>query len=84
MRIPMGQNTMKLYGLTLKGVDWMIHEVRVTDIKSMMELLTEQRYDETIKRYRSPYVYRGIPNVDFKLETVCNGTARINRRVWKR
>lgn len=65
----MGQNTMKLYGLTLKGVDWMIHEVRVTDIKSMMELLTEQRYDETIKRYRSPYVYRGIPNVDFKLET---------------
>lgn len=47
----------------------MIHEVKVNSIDEMMKLLTEQSYDETIKRYRSPYVYRGIPNIDFKLET---------------
>lgn len=47
----------------------MINEVRITDIKEMMELLTEQKYDPAIKRYRSQFVYRGIPNVAFKLET---------------
>lgn len=47
----------------------MIHEVRIESIDDIMKLLTEQNYDESIKRYRSPYVYRGIPNIDFKLQT---------------
>lgn len=47
----------------------MIHEIKINDINEMMKLLTEQSYDESIKRFRSPYVYRGIPNIDFKLET---------------
>ena len=47
----------------------MIHEVKLTTIDQVISLLTEQTYDESIKRFRSPYVYRGIPNVDFKLET---------------
>jgi len=47
----------------------MINEVKITQIEQVMELLTEQQYEASIKRYRSNYVYRGIPNVDFKLET---------------
>lgn len=47
----------------------MIREERITEIGRIMELLTEQIYDEKIKRFRSPYVYRGIPNVAFKLQT---------------
>lgn len=47
----------------------MIHEVRITKIEEIMALLTEQEYDAEIKRHRSKFVYRGIPNVDFKLET---------------
>ncbi len=47
----------------------MIKEIRINTIEEVVALLTEQTYEESIKRYRSPFVYRGIPNESFKLET---------------
>ena len=43
--------------------------VRVETVQEAMELLIDQPYDEASKIYRNLYVYRGIPNIDFKLIT---------------
>ncbi len=63
----------------------MIQERKIDSIEEIMKLLTEQSYDESIKRFRSPYVYRGIPNIDFKLETSikrnCKGKQKELERV---
>lgn len=34
-----------------------------------MELLTEQKFDDGIQRYRSPYLYQGLPNHNYCLMT---------------
>lgn len=47
----------------------MIQEKRITSIEELTELLTEQEYREDIHRNRSEFVYRGMPNAAFRLET---------------
>ena len=47
----------------------MIREVRIQSVGDLMPLLTEQEYRRDLDRYRSPYLYRGMPNVDFKMAT---------------
>ena len=43
--------------------------VKVETAREAMMLLIDQPYDESMKMYRNLYVYRGIPNVDYKLLT---------------
>ena len=47
----------------------MIREVRIQSVSDLMPLLSEQEYRRDLDRYRSPYLYRGMPNVDFKMTT---------------
>ena len=43
--------------------------IRIETAQQAMQLLIDQPYDETRKIYRNLYVYRGIPNADYKLLT---------------
>lgn len=47
----------------------MVKIERISEMKKVFELLSEQHFDENIKRYRSPFLYRGLPNIDYKLDT---------------
>ena len=47
----------------------MIKEVKLETIDSVLEILTEQEYEKSIGRYRSSYIYRGLPNINFSLAT---------------
>ncbi len=47
----------------------MIKEVRVRTLDELLPLLTEQDYREDLHRNRSTYIYRGMPNTAFKMET---------------
>jgi hypothetical protein len=47
----------------------MIKEVRITSLEELLPLLTEQDYREDLHRNRSSYLYRGMPNTAFKMET---------------
>ena len=47
----------------------MIKETHITKLSEVMEILTEQAYDYRINRYRSPFLYRGLPNAEYHLET---------------
>lgn len=47
----------------------MVKIVKITDMKMLVELLAEQQFDRNIKRYRSPFLYRGLPNINYKLDT---------------
>lgn len=47
----------------------MVKIERISEMNKVFELLSEQHYDENIKRYRSPFLYRGLPNIDYKLDT---------------
>ena len=44
-------------------------EVRIETVQEAMQLLIDQPFDERRKIYRNLYVYRGLPNVDYKLIT---------------
>lgn len=47
----------------------MIKEVRIQSVGDLMPLLTEQEYRPDLDRNRSSYLYRGMPNIDFKMVT---------------
>ena len=47
----------------------MIQEVRVTTLEDLMPLLSEQDYRPELKRNRSGYLYRGMPNSEYKMVT---------------
>jgi hypothetical protein len=47
----------------------MIKEVRITTLEELMPLISEQKYRPELDRNRSPYVYRGMPNTDFRMIT---------------
>lgn len=47
----------------------MIEEVRITTLDELLPLLTEQEFRQDLNRNRSSYLYRGIPNTDFKMYT---------------
>ena len=47
----------------------MIHEVRVSTLEELMPLLSEQEYRPDLGRNRSPFVYRGMTNADFRMVT---------------
>ena len=43
--------------------------IRIETVQEAMSLLVDQPYDEERKIYRNLYVYRGLPNVEYKLLT---------------
>ena len=47
----------------------MIQEVRIETLEELLPLLTEQEYRPELGRNRSSYLYRGMPNVDYKMVT---------------
>ena len=47
----------------------MIQEVRVSTLEELMPLLSEQEYRPDLGRNRSPFVYRGMTNTDFRMVT---------------
>ncbi len=47
----------------------MVTEQRISDFKEIWDLISEQTYNDRIDRNRSSYLYRGMPNVAFHLET---------------
>lgn len=47
----------------------MVKEQRIMDFQEVWNLISEQKYDDKINRNRSSYLYRGMPNTAFRLET---------------
>ena len=47
----------------------MIHEVRIKTLEDLLPLLTEQEYRPEIHRNRSNFLYRGMPNSEFRMVT---------------
>ena len=47
----------------------MIREVRISTTEELMPLLSEQEYRPELGRNRSTYLYRGMPNTSYKMET---------------
>ncbi len=47
----------------------MIKTVEIRRLEDLLPLLTEQKHNEAIDRYRNPYLYRGLPNAEFGLIT---------------
>lgn len=43
--------------------------ITIDSVRGIIKLLTNYYEDKRINRYRSSYLYRGLPNVDFRLET---------------
>lgn len=47
----------------------MIKKQKITKLDDILKLFIEQEYESSINRYRSSFMYRGLPNVNFKLRT---------------
>lgn len=47
----------------------MINIVLISDFNDIFEIISKQKFDNNINRNRSSLIYRGLPNVDYKLET---------------
>lgn len=47
----------------------MIKVQEVKEFQKVWDIISEQAYSDGIGRYRSSYLYRGLPNISFHLET---------------
>lgn len=47
----------------------MFEEKIITDIKDILEIISDQPLDSRNGRHRGYYLYRGLPDIEFKLET---------------
>lgn len=47
----------------------MIHEIRITELGQLMNIFSEQGYREDLDRNRTLYVYRGMSDTAFTMET---------------
>ncbi len=47
----------------------MIETVVIDSIEGIMKLISEQKYNPDIKRVRSPFFYRGMPDANYRLTT---------------
>ncbi len=47
----------------------MIKEMRITTVEELMPLLADQAYRPSLRRNRCNYVYRGMPNIGYKMTT---------------
>ena len=58
----------------------MVKTYVIDDIFGISQLLMEQRYRKDLDRYRSLHIYRGMPNVDFRMLTSLRRTCKDKRR----
>ena len=58
----------------------MIQEVRISTLEDLMPLLSEQDYRPELKRNRSGYLYRGMPNSGYKMVTSLSRCCRDKQR----
>ena len=58
----------------------MIKTYVIDDIFGISQLLMEQHYRPDLKRYRSLHVYRGMPNVDYRIVTSLQRVCKQQRR----
>ncbi|MDE7272263.1 MAG: FRG domain-containing protein [Lachnospiraceae bacterium] len=47
----------------------MVKVQKIQELKEIWDIISEQRYEDAIDRYRSSYLYRGLPNINFHLDT---------------
>ena len=47
----------------------MIREIEISNLDDLTQLITEQEYRTDLDRFRSSYLYRGMPDSSFKMET---------------
>lgn len=47
----------------------MTQTIKITKMDEVLNLMIEQKHDPAIQRYRSSFLYRGLPNADYHLET---------------
>ena len=47
----------------------MIKVIEISNLDDLTQLITEQEYRTDLDRFRSSYLYRGMPNSSFKMET---------------
>ena len=47
----------------------LIEMVEIQNIEEIIQLLTDQPFDSSVNRHRSPFFYRGIQSADFFLQT---------------
>ncbi len=47
----------------------MVREVKIDSLEELLPLLTEQEYREPLKRNRSSFIYRGMPDANYKMKT---------------
>lgn len=47
----------------------MINIKNIREIKDVTDLIINQKYDERVQRNRSSFLYRGLPNKEYKLQT---------------
>jgi hypothetical protein len=47
----------------------MIQTIYIDKIEDLMPLISEQEYREDLRRYRSMYLYRGMPDTDYHMYT---------------
>lgn len=57
----------------------MIKTEYITTLDQVFDLISEQKYDPAIQRHRSTYLYRGMPNVDYKLQTSLQRNCKYKR-----
>lgn len=47
----------------------MIREIEISNLDDLTQMITEQEYRADLDRYRSSFLYRGMPDSSFKMET---------------
>ena len=47
----------------------MVKEQHIKTFQGIWDVISKQEYDDNVKRNRSSYLYRGMPNIAFQLAT---------------
>ena len=58
----------------------MIIEQTITDLDEVWDLISNQRYDNRLNRYRSSILYRGLPRASYHLETTLSRNSKDKAR----
>lgn len=58
----------------------MITVKKINSMEAILGIISEQEYDERIGRFRSSFLYRGLPNENYSLVTSLKETVKENRK----
>lgn len=59
----------------------MIKEVKINKIKQILDIISAQEYIENIQRNRSSFLFRGMPNADYRLATSLTRNCKEKQKV---